>query len=538
MEQTSRHLSLLLSKAQSIAFVLSTNENLLNLANYDMDVRRSVFQELQLINEVTREIMFLAELNVDIDTIYVYVRDKQQLITSIPIFYGARFFPPLGWIDVATTVDRPYEWISSYSDAGLTDRRYISIICRADILRPDIRPTTYVSVNLDEQYAYQSLEALKVTAGSAVFLLDDADRIVAAEDTGLLDEHIGDLYENELPARNGGVDRVTTDRNHLAIYQPVDIPGWGILAIIPEQELFAAQRRAFVFPLIAIVVISVVLFLSASRLVSRSVTQPMETLVSAMQRAEEGELDKPIEEDRADEFGYLYRSYNSMVRQISQLIRDLYQERLLKQEMELQYLQNQVNPHFLYNTLDTINWLAKQHGAADISHIVMALSQLYRSAFNKGRDYILIRDVLESVRSYLYIEQFRYGSVRAYEVDVDERANECVILNLVIQPLVENAVVHGIGEQEPGGDVTIRARFEPPMIRFEIADTGCGMVAEKLDIIRRSIGRPGASEASGLRNVNRRLQLFYGEEYGLSIESRPSEGTTVSFAIPIRRMPE
>ncbi|MFW6313753.1 MAG: sensor histidine kinase, partial [Spirochaetota bacterium] len=310
------------------------------------------------------------------------------------------------------------------------------------------------------------------------------------------------------------------------------------LTVIPENELFAAQRRAFLIPLFAVFVFSGALFLSASRLVSSSVTQPMETLVAAMRRAQQGEFDAPISEDRRDEFGYLYQRYNAMVERISQLIRELYQERLLKQEMELQYLQNQVNPHFLYNTLDTINWLAKKHGAADISRIVMALTQLYRTAFNKGRDYVRVGDLLAGVRSYLYIEQFRYGWVREYRFQVDDRVLDCAILNLVLQPLVENAVVHGVGDVESGGDVTIRADYAYPELRFAVTDTGCGMSAEKLAIIRRSISSNGSSESSGLRNVNRRLQLSYGEGYGLCITSEIGTGTTVSFSVPVRRMPE
>lgn len=537
IEQTGRHLSLTFDKAESIGLVLSSNDNLLELANYDRSLRSSVYDELQLINVVTREIMFLAELNADVHTIYVYIDGKRQLITSAPRYYGPAYFPDTEWVDIAARVTEPFEWVTNYHDAGLSGRVYVSVICRADILRTEIRPTAYVSVNLDSGYIYRAIQGLRVTRGSTVFLLDGNGRIVAAANPDMLGSSIDDHYAGALAARKGGVGRVRVDVRHLAIYEPINVEEWGILTIVPERELFAAQRRAFLWPLSAIVLIAIALFFSASRLVRRSVTQPMEALVAAMQRAERGEFDSPIEEDRADEFGYLYHTYNTMVSRISQLIRELYQERILKQEMELQYLQTQVNPHFLYNTLDTINWLAKKYEALDISRIVMALSQLYRTAFNRGRDYIRVRDVLEGVRSYLYIEQFRYGSVRDYRLDVDDPANDCMILNLVLQPLVENAVVHGVGEGDPGGDVAIRAIYDPPLLRFRVADTGCGISSDKLRIIRRSMNGKGGGAASGLRNVNRRLQLFYGQEHGLQIDSEAGRGTVVSFAVPIRTEP-
>lgn len=532
IEQTNLHLSFLLEKAQNIAFVLSSNDNLMDLAHFDMETQRSVYSELQLINQVMREIMFLADLNADIDTIYVYLHGKRRLITSAPNVYGASFFPDAAWVDVALEIESSHQWISNYIDEGLSDRRYLSIVCRADILRPEIRPVTYVGVNLSERYVYQTLERLKATPNSRVYLVDDAGQIAAARDETLIGRELSDTLPAGVQATPSTEPSAGFAGGHLTVYEPCIIPGWGIFLVASERELFRDLRTALLIPLAAIVILATVLFVVASRLIGREVSEPIGTLVSFMERAEQGDFDARIREERDDEFGFLYRSYNSMVNRISQLVRELFQERVLKQEMELQFLQNQVNPHFLYNTLDTINWIAKKHNAEEISRIVMSLSQLYRTIFNKGRDYISIAEVMKGVQSFLYIEQFRYGCLEQFTFDVDPRVAECRILNLIVQPLVENAVVHGIGEQNTHGCVTIRATHEPPVVRIRVQDNGPGIDQQKLSIIRRSINRNGDSAASGLRNVNRRIQLVYGEEFGVQIESVLGGGTTASITVP------
>lgn len=530
--QTNLHLSFLLEKAQSIAFVLSSNDNLLDLANYDMEIRRSVYSEVELINEVMREIMFLADLNADIDTIYVYLPEKTRMITSAPNVHTAGYFPDSAWIDTALGLATSHRWFANVLDTGLSDRRYVSIICRADILRPAIHPACYVGVNLAEDYIYHTLERLRVTGSARVYLVDSAGRIAAGSDESLIGLPLVDALPRGVDAEVRNEQSAGFAGGYLTVYEPCFVPGWGIFLVASERDLFRELWIALVVPLVGIVVISAALFLIASRLISREISQPVSTLVAFMEGAERGDFDSRIEQARDDEFGYLYRSYNSMVSRISQLVHELYQERVLKQDIELQFLQNQVNPHFLYNTLDTINWIAKKHHAEEISQIVRSLSQLYRTVFNQGNDYISVNDVMKGVQSYLYIERFRYGCLEEYSFTIDPMAGDCRILNLVIQPLVENAVLHGVGEQAEHGRVDIRATLQPPVVRIEVTDNGVGMNAEKLSIIRRSISRSGDSTASGLRNVNRRIQLVYGEEYGLELTSSVGVGTTAAITIP------
>lgn len=193
----------------------------------------------------------------------------------------------------------------------------------------------------------------------------------------------------------------------------------------------------------------------------------------------------------------------------------------MKYGLELRLLQSQMNPHFLYNTLDMVNRFAQEHGVEDISRIVRSLSDLNRTMFNQGRDFIEVEPMLRSLESYLYIQTFRYSSLVTYSVDADEGTRACPVLNPVVQPVVENAVVHGMGRRIERGHVSVRAMRD-----------GDGICAEKIAVIRAGMESGSGEETSGLRYVQRRLRLVYGPAYGIQIWSEEGKGTRVDIVMP------
>jgi two-component system sensor histidine kinase YesM len=223
-----------------------------------------------------------------------------------------------------------------------------------------------------------------------------------------------------------------------------------------------------------------------------------------------------------------------MSEEIENLIQELYQEKLVKREMELKILQEKINPHFLYNTLDTINWIAREHNVEDISKMVIALSTMYRKTFNKGRDLISIRDVMTSIACYLDIQQIRYGDSFDYEINCEEGTENLEILNLIIQTLVENAIVHGIEGLSGKGRIEINTSRSGDYLTVSVSDNGNGMSLEKLELIRTSINASGMESESGLRNVQKRIKLYYGNNFGIDIHSEANAGTKVSVTIPAR----
>jgi two-component system, sensor histidine kinase YesM len=232
-------------------------------------------------------------------------------------------------------------------------------------------------------------------------------------------------------------------------------------------------------------------------------------------------------------------SFNAMVGKIRELLDYKIQEQENIKKNELKLLQAQINPHFLYNTLDTIICMAETNKNASVIEIVTALTSFFRVTLSKGKDWIRIREEIEHVRSYLTIQKMRYHDILNFSVDVDESILDGRILKLTLQPLVENAIYHGIKNKRNGGTIWVRGSMKSPELIFlEVEDNGIGFTPGKLAQVQADLNNDSSpveiSETGfGINNVNKRIKLYYGQQYGLSIESQYLQGTKISLLIPI-----
>lgn len=276
----------------------------------------------------------------------------------------------------------------------------------------------------------------------------------------------------------------------------------------------------------------------AAWIISASIYVPIKKLHDVTTTITGEDLQTLVTTNNVDEITELGISFNLMIGQI----RDLLNAKILEQEnlkkAELKTLQAQINPHFLYNTLDTIVWMAESNKPDQVIEIVRALSSFFRIALSKGKDWISLRQELEHVNSYLAIQKMRYRDILEYEFDVDEDLLDSTILKLTLQPLVENALYHGIKTKRDGGEIVISVRHgEQNTVVLEVCDDGVGFTPYKLDQIRRTLsGETGEITMKeggfGLENVNKRIKLYYGRQYGLAIQSHYRSGTRVTVTIP------
>ncbi|HEU5101143.1 MAG TPA: sensor histidine kinase, partial [Roseiflexaceae bacterium] len=210
---------------------------------------------------------------------------------------------------------------------------------------------------------------------------------------------------------------------------------------------------------------------------------------------------------------------------------------------ELRALQAQINPHFLYNTLDTIIWMAEARRVDQVVELVRVLSRFFRITLSKGKDWITVREEIEHVESYLAIQKMRYRDILDYQIDVPDDLRDGQMLKLTLQPLVENALYHGIKNKRKGGAIVVRSRqLDGNLLEIQVEDNGIGMTQEQLAQIRalldaESGGAVVAESGYGINNVNQRIKLYFGQEYGLAIESEYLRGTRVSLVIPLQRAP-
>lgn len=271
-----------------------------------------------------------------------------------------------------------------------------------------------------------------------------------------------------------------------------------------------------------------------STLLARSVSRPIEELCKMTELVAKGNFDTRMEEESGDEISVLTASFNSMVGQIGNLVENIKIEQLNLRDTELRLLQEQINPHFLYNTLDTIIWLAEAGQNKQVVDMVTSLSQFFRTTLSEGRDHITIREEEVHIRSYLEIQQFRYRDILDYEINIPEQLYPYSIMKLTLQPLVENALYHGIKNKRGKGRIQISGRMEGKNIRLTVEDNGIGMRTEEVCALNQKIRIPAEERAGsfGLANVQERISLNYGEEYGLTFQSEYGKGTVVTVLIP------
>jgi two-component system sensor histidine kinase YesM len=277
----------------------------------------------------------------------------------------------------------------------------------------------------------------------------------------------------------------------------------------------------------------------AAWLISASIYRPIKKLHDVTTTITKNDLQVLVNSENVDEITELGNNFNIMIGKIRELLNAKVKEQENLKKAELKALQAQINPHFLYNTLDTIVWMAEANKTDQVIEIVRALSSFFRIALSKGKDWISIRQEIEHVSSYLAIQKMRYRDILDYKIEVDEDLLDGTILKLTLQPLVENALYHGIKNKRNGGTITVRAqRVGEDLVRLEVQDDGVGFTPYKLaqirDMLNDDIGEISLKEGGfGLENVNKRIKLYYGKQYGLYVQSEYLGGTQVVARIPL-----
>jgi two-component system sensor histidine kinase YesM len=286
--------------------------------------------------------------------------------------------------------------------------------------------------------------------------------------------------------------------------------------------------------LVLVIIISVLL----AKNISDGIYQPIKKLQNVTATLTHEDLEPLLNSSNADELTELGLSFNIMTARIRQLLDEKVKEQENLKKSEMRVLQAQINPHFLYNTLDTIIWLAETNQTGLVVDLVRSLSTFFRVSLSRGKDWIKIRDEIEHVRSYLAIQKVRYRDILEYEINVDNTIFNSTILKLSLQPLVENALYHGIKNKRGGGKIVVNGRqVDPRTVVFEITDTGIGMHPEKLAQIQSALENgietvDSEDRGYGIFNVNKRVELYYGKQYGLTIDSKFQQGTTVRLRLP------
>jgi len=364
-----------------------------------------------------------------------------------------------------------------------------------------------------------------------VFIVDEDGNLVYHPKQQLLYSNLRSEKIEEVKRAASGTSFAADDAEGKRFYSVKETSfGWKIVGVAYKDDLIGYKSTLGNTILITVGAVAVSLLISV--VLSHRLSRPIRNLQKKMRMVEKGNFDVQAEVMQMNEIGQLARTFNMMVGQIKNLMREIIDTQENKRKSELQALQAQINPHFLYNTLDSIVWMAEQKRHEEVVLMTSALAKLFRASITKDQELIPVRVELEHIRNYLLIQQMRYRDKLDYRLEFEDSVLNYKTLKILLQPFVENAIYHGIRNKPDIGTIAIRAMEKDDRIVFEIEDDGLGMTEEQLEKIGEAGDGEFRSKGIGIANVGERIRLYFGPAYGIKIQSELAAGTLVTIAIP------
>ncbi len=323
--------------------------------------------------------------------------------------------------------------------------------------------------------------------------------------------------------------------DYLVVYTTSLQSSWNYIKAVPTDIIYEPYRDQLNMIYI-LAAISVIVSIFGSIIITRYVVKPINRLVSGFKKMEKGSLNELENIKRNDELGYMFDGYNTMVKKLRSLIDELYIKELLRKESQIRSMQSQMNEHFLHNVLNSIYCIAKKEKAEDTGEMINILSKLFRMSLSQGREFVTVRDIIQLINYYLWIQKARYGERLMFKVEADNEILDSYVLKYLFQPIVENAVLHGIESKKGDGTILVKFKKAGDMLNFEVEDNGVGLTEKKrrelYDVFENHNVIKGDNFA--LKNINAQIKIVYGEEYGINIKSVSNKKTVIGFNIPLK----
>ncbi|MCY6370036.1 sensor histidine kinase [Clostridium ganghwense] len=404
---------------------------------------------------------------------------------------------------------------------GRERKDIVLAICRQIIDRENDEKLGYVFLDIYDDYFNNILKHAKVYEGNNIYILDKQGYIITDK---LYKDRTGfKFYENYVDTilnNKQGQFRCTLEgEQYVAYFNTLAHNEFKIVEIVPVKSIYKDKGmivQTFIFVLILLSVFAIIV----SLILSKSISKPINKLSGLMRRVEKGDMNVNVNIDSNDEIGDLGKSFNKMVREIDKLIEEVYIKQYLLKEAEYKNLKAQVNPHFLYNTLESIKWMAKLGENEGVVKMTTTLGKFLRYSISKKGDIVTVKEDIDQINNYLTIQSIRYGDKFSVDFEIDNKILDQRILKLLLQPLVENAIIHGLEPKLEKGKLVIKGYKKEENICFEIIDNGVGITNESTK-----------GEGIGMSNVDKRVKIHYGEKYGVFLD-RIDDKTYVKLILP------
>lgn len=520
IRQTSISLSNLFINIKNTSNFIAMNETIQN------NLTQKSRNVLEINNEIARinnELLYQGLFNNNYSSIELFALNKP----NYPLLYlpnhvmNSEAVKHKDWFRETIQRNGKYYWHLSneFGIPQISLSRLIGNLKNANV------PIAVLKINIDLTKIESILSDIRLGKTGRVYLLDNTNgQILPRERNGINPSHLS--FENSYGNKFADLD----GKRMMVTYRTLSQNDWKIVGLVPVDEL---SEKSYIFKMIiySIAFVSFVLALFASLYLSYYISRPITSLANTMKNFDQGNLRLRVETKLKGEIGLLYHSFNDMIRLINELIQKVYISEIEKKDAELRVLQAQINPHFLYNTLNSINWMAVKYNAADISKMVRSLSSLLRYSLDKMDKMVKIKDELEQLNSYLNIQSIRFPNKFDLFYDIDEVILECKIIKLVLQPLVENSIIHGIETYGERCYIEIRGYLEKETVVLEVINNGNLVDLNKVEKLLAFSKDQQNGDTYGIQNVNNRIKLYYGDGFGLQYQIRDNK-TIAQIRIP------
>ncbi|KIL40103.1 hypothetical protein SD70_15600 [Gordoniibacillus kamchatkensis] len=386
----------------------------------------------------------------------------------------------------------------------------------------------YLFVQLNDRFISEIVGNVHIGSTGSFMISDAGGDVIYQQDSALFENPAMKETIRKLHKQGQGIQVV--DSKWLLAYNTSSTSGWQMSAVVPLRELVVPNQRILQY-LIIIAGLGTLIFVIVSVLLAMAISRPVIHLARLMSTTSIDNLHMRENVGSIREISILQRNFNRLRERIQQLLRDNEVQQKEKRDALLQAMQMQIQPHFLYNTLDTIYWMSKEYEADSISKLVTALGRFFRFTLHSGQEWTSMKKELDHVENYLQIQSFRYKDKLEYDIQMDPSLKNALVMPLILQPLVENALEHGIAKMSKGGKVSVNVTKEGDRVVLSVFNTGNGIDIEKAKKLLQS---PDSSEHLGMRNVDQRIKMAFGPEYGIRFSPSQREGALVLVYIPFR----
>lgn len=490
--------------------------------------------------ERTRILTLIANLTQSkeyITNISIYSKNKTQPLQA-PNLYSS---------DLSSVIEdwnlSGKKWTGLYWTQSIHGKELVFSFLRAVKSTDNFDSLGFIAISINEEKLSRYLGTPNFGVGPGdVMLLGNEGAVISGSRKEWLTKRWEELFpQSQLRSSMLASGVYTEGERHdkkTVLYTKIPEFGWMLVSLVP-YELYAEENRYIWLLTGTSVTLATLLTSGLILFLVRHVTKPLKVLRRLLVRLDPNEPMPLYQLESPDEIGQLVSSYNQLGEQIKRLKQQLIRSETRKKEADIRALQSQIHPHFLYNTLSSVHWIALMRKEQRIADMVGALSDFLRFSLNKGKDFCSVDQEINHVRNYALIQSIRFPNRFDVQFEIDPKAGRLTMLKLLLQPLVENAMIHGVQKAKRKGTIYVTAMLEAQGIRFTVQDDGIGMATEVLNRLAEDILQPmdqagDATHGYGLRNVNERLLLHYGASSQLVLESEPRLGTRISFIIPVK----